>query len=247
MNSTGPSFDSLNPTTSEPSRASPELFWEPVASLRWGQYISSIERQAIDFALQQIESPGEALEVGAEGGRWSKILADRGWQLTCTDINANALDVCQARIPEANCVLVDRNSTSFPCESNSISMLLAIEVHEMVEQDWFVLEAARVLTDHGLFVGVFQNKQSWRALLRNLKPESNGGFKHYTASYAAWRTDMRKHGFEMLLEVGLCWMPFGRMSNSSLIPVAVEIEKRIGLRRLPKWSPWIVFVAKRIS
>lgn len=229
----------------ELSAATAGLFWEPVASRRWGRYISSIERQAIEFAMNRAPATGQALEVGAEGGRWSKMLADHGWQMTCTDINAAALEICQKRIPSAKCLLVDQDSTQFPCETNSVGLLLAIEVHELVEQEWFVLEARRVLTENGLFVGVFQNKRSWRAVLRNLKREANGEFKQYTASYAPWRTSMETQGFEMLKEVGLCWMPFGRTSNSPLIPMAVGIEKMLGLHRLPTLSPWIVFVARK--
>jgi len=223
------------------------LFWEPVADLRWGKYISSIERHAIDFALSKTEVASLALEVGAEGGRWSKLLSDQGWRVTCTDINEDALKVCQNRIPSANCILVDKHATHFPCETDCLGMLLAIEVHELVEQKWFVLEASRTLKAHGLFVGVFQNKSSWRALVKNSLHEENDKLTHYTASYAPWRNQMRAQGFEMLLEMGICWMPFGRKSNSMLIPLAVRVEKWIGLRRLPSFSPWIVFVARKTS
>jgi len=239
------SIDSQNSTDNGLSLGDTELFWEPVASRRWGQYISSIEHQAIEFALNQTNAPGKALEVGAEGGRWSKMLADRGWQMTCTDINAEALEVCQKRIPNAECILVQQDSTQLPCETNSINLLLAIEVHEIVEQDWFIREASRSLAENGLLVGVFQNKQSWRAFVRNLKPDTTGAFKHYTSSYVPWRTCVRKQGFAMLRELGLCWMPFGRMSNSPLIPTAVRLEKILGLRNLPRFSPWIVFVARK--
>ncbi|HMO16096.1 MAG: class I SAM-dependent methyltransferase [Planctomycetaceae bacterium] len=223
------------------------VFWEPIASSRWGQYISSIEQQCIEFALRQTKIAGNALEIGAESGRWSKLLFDCGWQVTCTEINATALDVCHKRIPSAKCVLVDKESTQFPCPSNSMDLLLAIEVHELVEQEWFILESKRVLREGGLYVGVFQNVRSWRALIRNLKSDGESNFKHYTASYAPWRDAMRRQGFEMLKQVGCCWMPFGRMSNSSLIPAAVQIEKLLGLRRLYSISPWVVFVAKKIT
>lgn len=230
---------------SEVSSDSHELFWEPVAERRWGSYISSIEREAIEFALKHVHASGQALEIGAEGGRWSKMLADRGWQLTCTEINAAALDVCQKRIPSANCILVDQSSSNFPCESNSIGILLAIEVHEVVEKEWFVLEAKRVLMENGVFVGVFQNTRSWRALIRNLKRNADDEFKHYTASYSPWRNFLRKQGFDILKETGLCWMPFGRTSDSVLIPAAVQLERLLGLRKLTTFSPWIVFVAQK--
>lgn len=227
--------------------ATDALFWEPIAIRRWGEYISSIERQCIEFALRKFKNVGSSLEIGAEAGRWSKLLSDRSWQVTCTEINAAALDECQYRIPSAKCVLVDKESTQFPCPSNSMDLLLAIEVHELVEQEWFILESKRVLREGGLYVGVFQNIRSWRALMRNLKPDHECSFKHYTASYSPWRSSMRSHGFEMLKQVGCCWMPFGRMSDSPLIPAAVQIEKWLGLRKLYSISPWVVFVAKKTT
>ena len=224
-----------------------DLYWEPIAERRWGQYITAIEQGAILQGHELAGAPATALEIGAEGGRWAKLLADLGWQMICTDINAGALAVCQQRIPSAKCVLVEQDSTEFPSDDESVRLLLAIEVHELVEQDWFTVEAARVLEPDGLFVGVFQNLHSWRAVIRNLKRDPEDSFKQYTAAYAPWRRHLVRSGFGMVREEGLCWMPFGRMSDSRLIPTSVAFERALGLRRIVRWSPWIVFVAKKLA
>ncbi len=216
-----------------------------MAEQRWGKYISEVELSLILQAHEVAGQPTTALEIGAEGGRWAKILADLGWDMICTDIVPEVLEVCQKRIPNAKCVLVDRDSITFPCETESARLLLAIEVHELVEQDWFIDEACRVLESGGLFVGVFQNTRSWRALIRNLKRDPPGSITHYTASYAPWRRKLSKRGIRMIREVGLCWMPFGRKSDSRLIPPAVTVERMLGLRKLPSLSPWVVFVAQK--
>lgn len=222
------------------------LFWEDFSRRRWGNYISEIEAETIRFAHQTLGQPSTALEIGAEGGRWSKLLFDLGWQVTCTEIDPVALAVCQQRIPESRCILVDQDSTEFPCESNSQALVLAIEVHELVEQEWFAREVQRVLKPDGLFVGVFQNKHSWRAVL-NLKSILTGTMKHYTAGYLPWRKKTAALGFKFLREEGICWMPFGRMSDSPLIPAATYLEKALCLRRMTAVSPWIVFAAKNCS
>jgi len=224
---------------------SADLFWEPLSKRRWGKYISAIEHGLILQAHELAGAPATALEVGAEGGRWAKVLADLGWQMVCTEIAANALDICQKRIPTAKCVLVDREATDLPGDDESMRMLLAIEVDELVEQNWFIEEAGRVLERDGVFVGVFQNKRSWRAIVRKLKPDPDDPTKQYTAAYAPWRKRLVQRGFRMIREEGLCWMPFGRMSDSPWIPAAVNFEKALGLRRLVRWSPWIVFVAQK--
>ncbi|MEM6468003.1 MAG: methyltransferase domain-containing protein [Planctomycetota bacterium] len=237
----------MNDSQGVADRPSADLFWEPISERRWGRYISASEHASLLQAHELAGSSATALEIGAEGGRWSKILADLGWQMVCTDIVADALDVCQRRIPSAKCVLVDRDAEDFPCDDVSIRLLLAIEVHELVEQDWFIDESARVLEQSGLFVGVFQNKHSWRAFIRNLKRDPEDSFQQYTAAYAPWRKKLVNRGFRMIREEGLCWMPFGRMSDSPLIPSAVRLEKALGLRRIARWSPWIVFVAQKVN
>lgn len=226
------------------SMVAPNLFWEAVSEGRWGQYISTIEEDLIRFAHRQLAEPSTALEIGAEGGRWSKLLCDLGWQMTCTEIDPEALAVCQQRIPSSHCVLVDINSQEFPCETDSQKLVLAIEVHELVEQDWFVNELNRVLLDGGIFVGVFQNKHSWRAIM-NLKSMINGTMHQYTAGYLPWKHKITALGFEILREEGICWMPFGRMSDSSLVPLATRLERALGLRKWTTISPWIVFAARK--
>src|SRR5579871_1312068 len=103
-------------------------YWEAIADTRWGRYVSQLEKAAILRAHHLATRPTTALEIGCEGGRWSRILSDLGWSLTCTDIDPELLRVCQRRLPEARCVLVDPNSTELPSETASIGLLLCIEV-----------------------------------------------------------------------------------------------------------------------
>jgi SAM-dependent methyltransferase len=222
------------------------LFWEERSQRRWGNYISEVEENMIRFAHEALGEPAAALEIGAEGGRWSRLLADLGWQMTCTEIDPVALSVCQRRIPQSRCVLVEEDSREIPCETDSQKLVLAIEVHELVEQEWFMAEVSRVLQANGMFVGVFQNKHSWRAIL-NWKSKLTGSMYHYTAGYASWKRRIKARGFQVLREEGICWMPFGRMSNSKLIPVATFMEKMLYLRQMTSVSPWIVFVATKLS
>ena len=137
-------------------------FWEKVTCTRWGAYVTGIEKEAILKAHDLSETPAAALEIGAEGGRWSALLTGLGWRMTCTDINEKALAICKKRIPSANCILVRPDGTTLPCESESVRLLLCIEVPPVVQADWFVREACRVLQNDGLIVGVFLNRLSLR-------------------------------------------------------------------------------------
>jgi SAM-dependent methyltransferase len=221
--------------------------WERVATTRWGQYVSGIEHQAILIAHGLSGPPASALEVGCEGGRWSQLLVELGWAVTCTDVNKDTLAVCQQRIPTAKCVLVHPDDETLPCPTDSLRLLLCIEVAPVIESEWFLREASRTLSTGGVLVGVFWNRHSMRGLfvraLERFRPHTS--FRHYQVPYKRWKATLSARGFEMHQERGLCWFPFSRDSRSLLIPAVVSLERLVGLSRLPNLSPWIVFVAQK--
>lgn len=221
------------------------LFWEDASVCRWGKYISQVEERHIRLAHELSGETGNAVEIGAEGGRWSKMLSDLGWKLTCTDVKAEAVEICQSRIPEATCIHVDREAQVIPCETGSQRLILCIEVHEVLEADWFKDEAVRVLEAGGLLVGVCQNRSSIRGTIKTWFPKRGDSFPHYKNSYSDWRRSMVRRGFSFVQEEGICWMPFSRFSNSRLVPAATLVERALGLRRLVRYSPWVVSVARK--
>ena len=224
---------------------SQDTFWEQAATTQWGRYLTEIERRHIVRASQLAEAPTLACEIGCDGGRWSKLLADMGWQLVCTDINQHSLDVCQQRIPTAECLLVQPDDTTIPCQTETIQLLLCIEV-EVIHHDWFIAEAHRVLKLGGVMVAVAWNLFSLRSLyVRLASLLSANQVDPYKIPYLVFRRRLRQHGFAMLAEEGYCWFPFSRESNSSLVPAAVQLEKWLGLRRLPVLSPWVVHIARK--
>ena len=222
-------------------------FWEKVATTRWGAYITEVERRAILKAHESFSTPTTALEVGAEGGRWSTLLTDLGWRMTCTDVDEKALAACQERIPTANCILVKPDDRRLPCDSESVDMLLCIEVAPVIQSDWFASEAYRVLANDGVVVGVFWNLLSFRGFLAHARSSLAGRFDFYKRSYPAWRREFTSGGFSVVYEEGYCWFPFSRASDSKFVPAFVRIERWFRLRRLISVSPWIVFIAKKSS
>jgi SAM-dependent methyltransferase len=225
----------------------PITFWEKVAESRWGKYISDIEKQAIIEANLMVGVPTTALEIGCDGGRWSKLLSYLGWNMICTDVDKISLNICQNRIPSANCILMKPDDKILPLEPGSIGLLLCVEVFPVIESDWFLSEAFRVMSDNGVIVGVFLNRCSLRGFYTNIteRLRNNKTFRHYTNSYTLWKKKMRNSGFVVLHEQGFCWFPFTRASNSSLIPTFTFIERLLGLRSISSVSPWIVFIAKK--
>lgn len=229
----------------------PRTTWEKnVTATRWGKYITDVEQRLILQAHELAGQPARALEIGIGGGRWGRMLSDLGWHITGTDVDGESLRICQERIPDAECICVEPDSQEFPSQSESVRLLLGIEVSEMLECDWFIQEAQRVLEPGGFFVGVFQNRISLRGVLKNWFPTKGdpNAHAHYKEAYAPWRRIMNQNGFQIIEEEGLCWLPFfSRDSDSRLIPAAVALEKWLGLRKLASLSPWIVFIAQKVS
>jgi SAM-dependent methyltransferase len=230
-----------------------QTYWESVAESRWGAYVTEREREHLVDALDRVE-PSVSLEVGCEGGRWSELIAARGWRVLCTDVDEASLELCRTRLPEAECVLVDPGDTRLPVGPASVRLLLIYEVAPVMDSDWILPEAARVVEPGGLFVCSTWNPRSlrggaYRVLARMSKRENNGvrRFQDYYRgpTHGAFRSQLDAQGFDVLRERGLCWFPFGRSSDSRLVGPATTLESALGLERVPSLSPWVLTIAQR--
>lgn len=223
-------------------------YWERVALTRWGSYLSGVERRAILEGQGRFQAPTAALDVGCEGGRWSRLLAERGWSMTCLDVDAGTLRACHLRLPQATCHLVGREDSRLPVEDCSQDLVLCMQVPPVVQSDWFPLEAWRVLRPGGVIVGVFFNGWSVRGLAGRLKAAFLGGYRYYRLAYLPWRSRLRAQGFDFGHEEGYCWFPIPRTCDGWYVPWVVRLERLLGLPRLVGLSPWVVFVAiKRLE
>jgi len=225
-------------------------YWERAATTRWGRYLTDVERQSLLKALDLVRAdPARALEIGCEGGRWSRYLVGRGWSVTCTDIDPNVLATCQARLPDVRTVLVSAADERFPAEDESVDFLLVYEVPAVTQAHWFPAEASRVLKPGGIMAFTTHNPLSARGLaylaLHRTGLRRRSGHFYEGPVYPKLRRALRKHCFQMVREEGIAWFPFNRESNSSLIPAVTKLEQAIGLRRLASASPWIVGIAER--
>ena len=226
-------------------------FWENIALSKWGSYIAEIEKDAVLQASRMLKKPTTALDIGCEGGRWSQLLVDSGWQVICTDINPETLAICRERLPTAECILTSPDATRLPLATASVDLVLCIEVSAVVDADWFADEVRRALRPEGLLVADVTNSQSARGVVYRLLSlfdarRRSYAYTPYKFNYGQRRRGLIKRGFSLEYELGFCWFPFSRASNSSLVPGFTRLEKRLGLGRLITLSPWIVFIARKI-
>jgi SAM-dependent methyltransferase len=219
--------------------------WERAARTRWGRYITQIEAGLLEQTARHADRATLALEIGAEGGRWTGRVIELGWRVICTDVDPDMVQIRQARHPKARCVLVRLADTTLPCESSAAGLVLCIEVGPVMTSDWFPGEALRVLKPGGLLLGVFWNRLSIRGMLAHWRAVRAGQLDYYRLAYVPWRRNMQAGGLSFLYEEGICWFPFARTSNARLIPFFVWLESVLGLRRAVAFSPWIVFLAQK--
>jgi SAM-dependent methyltransferase len=219
--------------------------WERVALTRWGSYLTSIERSVLLKAARITGEPGIALEIGSEGGRWAALLMREAWQMVCTDVRADMVDLCQQRMPAARCVLVKPTAITIPADTGTIDMVLCLEVPPVTSAAWFPKETFRVLRPGGVLVGATENRSSYRAVVHRLFRRRRSDVGFYRTSYPDLRNRLRNEGFALIHEEGCCWLPFGRSSDSALIPALARLEERIGLRRLPAVGPWVIYAAQK--
>jgi len=225
---------------------SPATAWETVATTRWGQYTTEVVEEAIRRGADMAAPARSAIEIGCEGGRWSRLLASLGWTMTCTDVDPTVLSVCQQRVPAAKCILVSPNDPTLPCASHTMNLMLCLEVFPVMDSTWFLPEASRVLTDDGVLVGVMLNKRSLRGMFVRVKQSLAPSFEaFYQLSHSEWRRRMNAAGFEIAFERGYCWFPLSRESNSVLAPYFGQLERRLGLGRMTAFSPWVIFIARK--
>lgn len=224
-------------------------YWDRVAQrTRWGRYVTDIERQVILRAEEYAGRPGHGLDLGCGSGRWSKLLGEHGWAMTCIDVSSQALAICQRNVASAKCILARPKDRSFPVTSNSFSLALCMEVVPLIEAEWFQSEVHRVLAEGGLLIGVYINGCSLRGVASRLKNRLVNGqssYDFYQSHYSDWKRRLLQVGFEMLHEESCCWGPFTRDSNSPFVPAFAKVERAVRLHRVVTFSPWVVFIARK--
>jgi SAM-dependent methyltransferase len=126
-------------------------------------------------------------------------------------------------------------------------MVLCIEVPPVTSAGWFAEEIFRVLRPGGVLVGATENRSSYRAVVHRLFRRRRSDVGFYRTSYLDLRNGLRREGFTLIHEEGCCWLPFGRSSDSALIPALARLEERIGLRRVAAVAPWVAIIAQKNS
>ncbi|MDR1992894.1 MAG: class I SAM-dependent methyltransferase [Nitrososphaerota archaeon] len=208
------------------------------AKTRMGKYLTEIETDFISKAVDLSQEPLSVMDVGAEAGRFSLLPQNSKVQVVSIDINAYALRRLKQKACQVNIILAD--ARCLPLKEGVFDVVFMIEVLDYIpELDQALSECVRALKPGASAVLSFGNKSSLKARLKALRGKS------YRHSYGEVLECMSKTGGWVKKKLGYNWLPMGRTSQNNMVYILACLEKIFGLRRIVKYSPWVIMHIKK--
>ncbi|MDR2707498.1 MAG: class I SAM-dependent methyltransferase [Nitrososphaerota archaeon] len=211
-------------------------FMERAAKTCMGKYLSEIEMsfiaKTVDFSKFSL-----VLDVGSESGRLSFLAVNNNvTNVVNIDIDRGSLVRFRQRMANACVILAD--ARYLPFKSGIFDAVFMLEVLDYFSEiDVALNEGSRILKSGSDCVLTFGNKSSLKGKIKSL----GGGRGHsYFHSYGEVMQVLLKTDFCIHAHLGFNWLPFGRTSQNSLVPFFVWLERVFRLRKLCKYSPWVI-------
>jgi len=210
---------------------SEETHWEKAAKTRMGKYLTQMET---DFIFKSITpSQTTIMDIGAEAGRFSSLSSDKNATVIGIDISSYGLKRLKLKTKDVDVIQAD--ARKIPLKDSTFDAIFMIEVLDYIlDLDETFAECHRTLKSNAMLIFSFGNKRSLKSQLKKLHGKS------YRHSYNSVMRSLSKTGFSVVRKMGYNWLPFGRTSESRLIPFLAVFEKLLALRRIPSLSPWVI-------
>jgi ubiquinone/menaquinone biosynthesis C-methylase UbiE len=217
--------------------SSPELaaetHWEFAAKTKMGKYLTNLETDFISKSIDLSQANITVMDVGAEAGRFSLLAANNKATVVSIDVNSYALKRLKLKNKEVNIIQAD--ARQLPLRNALFDVVFMIEVLDYIpELDQALSECKRTLKTNASSILSFGNKSSVKAKLKAIQGKS------YRHSYKEVIQCLSKTGFLVKKKTGYSWLPFGRTSQSGLVPVLARFERFFGLRKVVRFSPWVI-------
>lgn len=173
------------------------------------------------------------MDVGTEAGRFSSLASDKNAAVIGIDIDSYGLK--RLKLKTKNVTVIQADARKIPLKDRTFDATFMIEVLDYISDlDEAFAECHRTLKSNSTLIVSFGNKRSLKSQLRKLYGKS------YRHSYNRVMQSLSKTGFSVVRKMGYSWLPFGRTSESRLIPFLAMLEKIFALRRIPSLSPWVI-------
>ena len=212
---------------------SAETHWEKAAKTRMGKYLTNLETDFISKSVDLSQEHICVMDVGAEAGRFSLLAANSKATVVSVDVNSYALKRLKLKTKQVSIIQAD--ARHLPLKAEVFDVVFMIEVLDYIpELDTAMTECNRTLKPNASCILSFGNKSSFKARLKAMQGKS------YRHSYKKVMQCLSKTGFMVKRKTGYSWLPFGRTSESGLVPVIAGIEEIFRLRRVVRFSPWVM-------
>jgi ubiquinone/menaquinone biosynthesis C-methylase UbiE len=223
----------LTTTTQAAVDMSVETHWEMAAKTRMGKYLTNLETDFISKSIDLSKENISVMDVGAEAGRFSLLATSSKATVVSVDVNSYALKRLKLKTKQINIIQAD--ARHLPLKEEVFDVVFMIEVLDYIsELDQALAECKRTLKPDASCILSFGNKSSLKAKLKELQGKS------YRHSYKETVQRLSDAGFRVKRKNGYSWLLFGRTSQSSLVPVLAWCERILGLRRVVRFSPWVI-------
>jgi ubiquinone/menaquinone biosynthesis C-methylase UbiE len=210
------------------------------AKTRMGKYLTNLETdfitKSVDFSQKNIT----VMDVGAEAGRFSLLAANSKATVVSVDINAYALRRLKLKNRQVNIIRAD--ARYLPLKDEVFDVVFMIEVLDYIsELEQALIECKRTLKPNASSILSFGNKSSLKARMKATQG------KPYRHSYKEALQCLSNTGLVVKKKTGYSWLPFGRTSQSRLVPILSRCERIFGLRRVVRFSPWVIIHVNKPS
>ena len=223
----------LGSSANTPPDLSAETHWEMAAKTRMGKYLTNLETDFISKAVNLKQENITVMDVGAEAGRFSVLAANSKATVVSLDLDSYSLRRLKLKNKQVNVIQAD--ARKLPLKDGIFDLLFMIEVLDYIpELDTAFAECKRTLKPEASCILSFGNKSSFKAKLKAVQG------KPYRHSYREVMLYLSKSGLTVKAKAGYSWMLFGRTSQSRLVPVFAGFERMLGLRRVVRFSPWVI-------
>ena len=211
---------------------SEETHWEKAAKTRMGKYLTRTEIEFIFKSITPLKTCS-IMDVGAEAGRFFDIAFEKNATLIGLDLDSYGLKRLKLKTKNVN--LIQADARKIPVKDSTFDTIFMIEVLDYIpDLDEALTECNRTLKSDASLIFSFGNKRSLKSQLKKLRGKS------YMHSYSRVMQSLSRTGFSVIRKMGYSWLPFGRTSESRLIPFLALLEKLFVLRRIPSLSPWVI-------
>jgi SAM-dependent methyltransferase len=170
-------------------------------------------------------------------------LAKKGHRVTVVEKCVEASKILSLRTINDEITIVTKRFEDFQC-NNLFDVVIMMETIQYFNNlMWLFKKINKLLRKGGLFLFTGLNSSSPKYIIR--KRFLNHTEYPCVANLTNYKDVLRITGFMILKVEAFNWLPFRVNSNSPLIPLFIEIERTLQLKKCLRYGPELMFSAKK--